>query len=266
MASHSSDHTSANSWREHLLCRRYAAVHLSCVGVEALDGGTSSESIVVWAVGLTEGYQSEVLGAGMADASSRWGPVLDDLVLRGVERIGLAVVEAGAHLHMEVHSRFPGAVVLPSFCELLNRSVLMVPPRHREAISVGLGTVPEAGTYVEALARLQAIERGRWCASQGELFSEWRCAIERGRRLWSLRPALRREVLSGDGAVAAVSQSLRRSVARHGPFSDQVCALAFVRQALHRALRRRGRGDDEAVTEPNHHRVGFSSTIEALGV
>lgn len=266
MASHSSDHTSADSWREHLLCRRYAAVHLSSVGVEALDGGTSSESIVVWAVGLTEGYQSEVLGAWMADASSRWGPVLDDLVLRGVERIGLAVVKAGAHLHESLHSRFPGAVVLPSFGELLNRSLQLIPSRHQEAMSVRLGMVPQAETHVEALSRLQAVEHGLRCASQGELFSEWHYAMEGGRQLWSLRPALRREVLSGDGTVAAISRTLRRSVARHGSFSDQESALAFVRQAVDRALRRRALRSDEAVTEHNHHRVGFSPRMTALGV
>lgn len=266
MAIHSSDHTSTNSWREHLLCRRYAAVHLRSVGVAELDGGNSSESIVVWAVGLTEGYQSEVLGAWIADASSRCGTVLDDLVLRGVERIALAVVEAGAHLHEGLDSRFPGAVVLPSFGELLNRSILMVPQRHQEAMSVRLGAVPEAGTHMEALSRLQAIEQGRWCASQGELFSEWRDTIETGRRFWSLRPALRREVLSGDGTVAAVNQSLRRSVARHGHFPDQESALAFVSQSVDRALRRIALRSDEAVTEHNHHRVGFSPRMTALGV
>jgi transposase-like protein len=266
MASHSYKHVSADRWRKHLLCRRYGAVHLSSVSFPTPEGGASSEPIVAWAIGFAEDYESEVLGAWAAGASSPWGSALDDLALRGVERIELAVVEPGAHLPEELQARFPRAVAVPSFGELLTRSISMVPARHREVVRAELATVLEATSDVEARSRLQAVEQGRWCSGYRELMSEWRSAVERGRRLWTLPPALRSELLSGDGTVAAVSQSLRRSVARHGPFSDQDSALAFVRQALDKSIRRIALRSDAAVTEHNHHRVGFSPRMAALGV
>jgi transposase-like protein len=261
--SHSSEHVPAHRWREHLLCRRYAVVHLSSFSRPVINGGTSSEPNVAWAIGLAEDRQSEVLGAWKARESGSWGLVIDDLTLRGVQRIGLAVVEAGEHLREELHSRFPGAVVLPSFGELLNRSILMLPSRHREAISVRLAAVIEAESEVEALSRLHAVEQGPWRADAGEVISQWLAALVRGRQLWNLPPTLRREVLSGDGAVAAVSQSLRRSVARHGPFSDQESALAFVKQALDKSIRRIVLRPDAAVTEHNDQRVRFAPRMAA---
>jgi transposase-like protein len=266
MASHSNAHKSSDRWREHLLCRRYAAVHLRSVSFEAFDGRASSEPIIAWAIGFAEDGESEVLGAWEAGEPSQWGLALDDLVLRGVERIGLAVEEAGAQLQEELHARFPGAIAVPSFGDLLTRSILMTPARHREAIGVQLATVLKAESEVDALSRLEAIEQDGWRPGPRELISEWRAAVESGRQLWALPTPLRREVLSGDGAVAAIGQSLRRSVARHGAFSDNESALAFVSQSVDRALRRRALRFDEGVTEHNHHRVGFSPTMVALGV
>lgn len=230
---------------------------------EARAGGE-----VHWMVGNLSQAESETLAVWVTDEFERpgWKAVLLELRDRGVERIRFALSGDLTNFREDLRARFPGATALPSFAQLLDRSVSQVAARHRDPVAEQLRAVIEAESGPEARASLSAFQSSRWGASYTGLVADWRIALEQGWALWTVSPALRREVLSGDGAAAVLNRSLRRAVARHGCFADMEAAHAFVVASLTRAERRLEASHAGAVTEHNHHREGFRPRMNVLGV
>lgn len=266
MAGRSNALPSANRWDGHLLCRRYDVVYLNQLDILLPDGCAAQARVVVWALGLTGRSEFELFGVWPGTAFSPWGLALDDIRIRGVERVRAVVVDDGASRSEVRPPRLAGAVVLPSFGRLLDRSFSEVSCPHREAFEVQLVNAAEADSESGARTAVEAVAQSLCCEGTPSLIAEWQSALERGRHLWSLPPTLRREVLAGDGTAALASRSLRRSIARHGPFADEESAISFVSDRLESFLDRRRREPGGAVTEPNHHRDGFSPTMAVLGV
>lgn len=260
---------SANSrpWSGQLLCRRYFAVYFNQVP-EARIAKAERPAVQHWAFGLLNNGESEVLGTWPQGASdpARWHGHFDDLKQRGVERVAFALSGDLMGFREGLRARFHGALGLPSFVQLIDRSVAAVASRHQASVDVCLRRIMQTGSIPAASAALSEFESSRWGAHYPSLIADWRLALEQGWALWTLPPALRRAVLSGDGAAAALNRSLRKAVARHGCFADVDEAHAFVVSALARAERRLEASRASAVTEHNHHREGFRPRMDALGV
>lgn len=256
------------AWSSIPLCRAYSVTYAGHLSVHMAHGGGRRLGSIRWMLGWLKTGESEALGtwSGPHDPNPDWAAVLADLEARGVQRVGLACVDMDSPNPACVPPGIQVDAYVDGLDEWLGSRVAQPTARNRLADRNWRRDAVCAETYEQALSALAVTARSPWALRCQELIDERRSALERVRHLWSLRPALRREVLSGDGTVAAVSQSLRRSVARHGPFPEQESALAFVSQSVDRALRRRALRSDEAVTEHNHHRVGFSPRMTALGV
>lgn len=267
MPYHSSATGRPGLWSAYLLCRRYVAVYFSRVSLSR-GSDVEREPVQHWALGVLSDGQSEALGAWPQDRSGamNWPRVFDDLKVRGVERIQFALSGDLAGFREDLRAAFPGATALPSIAQLLDRSVSQLAARHRAPIATRLREIFEADSGQEARAVLAEFVVSPWGARYPALVADWRMALEQGWALWTVSPALRREVLSGDGAAAVLNRSLRKAVARHGCFADAEEAHAFVVPSLTRAERRLKASHAGAVTEHNHHREGFRPRMNVLGV
>ncbi len=230
--------------------------------------GARAGGEVHWMVGNLRQAEAETLAVWVTDESEwlDWKEVLLDLKDRGVERIRFALSGDLTNFREDLRARFPGATALPSFAQLLDRSVSQVAARHRDPVAEQLRAVIEAESGPEALASLSAFQSSRWGARYTGLVADWRSALEQGWALWSLTPTLRREVLLGDGKAAALNRSLRKTVDRHGSFADAGEASAFIHAVLAREQRRLQSAPVAGNTEHKHHRQGFGSRMSALGV
>lgn len=267
MSDYPGESACSRPWPGQLLCRRYIAVYFNQV-TAALVVKQEPPAVQHWAFGLFTDGESEVLGTWLQGALDPvpWPGQFDDLKERGVERVTFALSGDLMGFREGLRARFPGALGLPSFVQLIDRSVAAVALRHQASVDDGLRRIMHAGSIPEASAALTEFESSRWGAHYPKLILDWRLALEQGWVLWTLPPALRRAVLSGDGAAAALNRSLRKAVARHGCFADVDEAHAFVVAALARAERRLEASRASAVTEHNHHREGFRPRMDALGV
>lgn len=223
---------------------------------------------VHWMVGNLSRNESETLGvwARTESASPDWKDALVELRDRGVERIRFALNSDLAGFRENLRARFLGATPLPSFAQLLDRSVSQVAARHRSPVAERLRAIIETESSPEARATLAEFESSRWGARYPALGADWRIALEQGWALWSLAPTLRREVLSGDGKAAALNRSLRKAVDRHGGFADAGEASAFIHAVLAREQRQLESAPGAGATEHEHHREGSGSRMSALGV
>jgi putative transposase len=256
------------AWTSLPLCRAYSVTFAGRLPVLIAQDGCGRPGSIWWMLGWMSTGETEALGAwsGRHDSSPDWAAVLADLEVRGVQQVGLACTATDSLIPECV----PPGIRVDAYVERVDdwQGSRLAQPKasRRTADRDWRRNVVCAENYEEAISALAVAAQSPWASRHQELIDERRYALERLRQLWTRPPALRRELLSGDGTVAAVSQSLRRSVARHGPFSDHESALAFVRQALERSIRRISLRADAAVTVHNHHRVGFSPRMAALGV
>ncbi|MBE0546692.1 MAG: transposase [Rubrivivax sp.] len=257
-----------DAWKCLPLCRSYFSAHVDCVPILLSERGAQTGGAVHWMVGNLRQGKFETLGVWVTAESGQpdWRAVFGNLKDRGVERIRLAISSDLLNFREDLRARFPGAMALPSFAQLLDRSVSQVASRHRAPVGERLREIMKTGSGLEARAALAEFESGRWGARYPVLVADWRLALEQGWALWSLAAPLRREVLSGDGRAAALNRSLRKAVDRHGCFADAEAAASFVKAALARAQRRLDDAHVAAVTEHHHHREGSGSKIAVLGI
>ena len=254
-------------WSSFLLCRRYIAVYFNHVPIAA-PTQAERQPVLYWALGVLRDGESEALGAWPQDpqGAMNWHQILGELKDRGVERIRLALHSDLAGFREDLRARFPGATALPSLAQLLDRSVSQVAARHRSPVAERLRAIIETESGPEARAALAAFESSRWGVRYPVLVADWRIALEQGWALWSLAPALRREVLSGDGKAAALNRSLRKAVDRRGGFADAGAAAVFVRAVLAREQQRMEGVPVAAATEHQRRRGDFGFRMLALGI
>lgn len=243
-------------------------MHADCVPVVLLQSEGRAGGEVHWMLGQHRQADTETLAVWVTAESERpdWKAVLVELKERGVERVAFALSGDLMGFREGLRARFPAALGLPSFAQLIDRSVLAAASRHQASVDACLRRIMQAGSISAASSALTEFESSRWGAHYPSLIADWRLALEQGWALWTLPPALRRAVLSGDGAAAALNRSLRKAVARHGCFADVDEAHAFVVAALARAERRLEASHAGTVTEHNHHREGFRPRMAGVGV
>ncbi len=244
-------------------------MHAGCVPMVVPMNNRSGEGGEVhWMVGNLRRDETEILGVWATTEAVRpdWEAALVELRDRGVERVRFAINSDLAGFREELRARFPGATALPSFAQLLGRSVSQVAARHRSPVAERLRAIIETESGPEARAALATFESSRWGARYPVLIADWRVALEQGWALWSLAPALRREVLAGDGKASALKGSLRKAVDRRGGFADAGAAAVFVRAVLTREQRRMEGVPVAAATEHQRHREDFGLRMFALGI
>ncbi|MCC9596431.1 MULTISPECIES: transposase [unclassified Rubrivivax] len=225
-------------WQE-LLCRSYVAVFFH--GAEHLGkDGDSWPPVLSWAFGALGNGDAAVIGMWAEGASCEtvWFRALADLKARGLERIRFAVTDDPTAFGEDLQTQFPGALSLPSFAGLLDRSVRQVQPRDRAPVKNHLLAILQAGSSQAAQQSFSEFESSCSAARYPALVTDWRLARDQGRLLWSLAPTLRREVLRGDARATSLQLSVGKALARHGGFADPSAALSFVQTALARAQRR----------------------------
>lgn len=272
------------------LCRRYVVARFDQVSVRVSVDGATQNAAVQWAIGYLRCLEGEVIGAWVytrldvppdqatggpgtvedhpeAEKSQQaWCHVFDDMKHRGAERVRFAVGDDISTFREWLRTRFPGATALPSFADLFEHSLSRVAARHRARVREFLLDILGCPSGLQARQVLGTVEAGQWGAKYPGLLADWRLALEQGWALWTLAPTLRRELLLGDGAAAALSRSLRKAVARRGCFANVDEALEFVLAALARAERRLDASLAGAAAEHHHHRGGFRPRIGVVGV
>ncbi len=250
------------------LCRRYLVVYLMRAPIEMRACGTGVSSEVRWISGTTAHAESEILGAWLSIESrpTSWGTELAELKRRGVERVQFAVNCDPLGISDDLRVQFPHPMALPSFADLIDQSASGVPARHRSAVRTCLQQILECKAGPQARAMLAEFQTSRCWARYPALLAGWCLVLERASGWLSLPPAVRRQVLVGDGETAALNRSLRKTVARHGCFEDADEALSFVVAALVRAERRLGTARIGIPTEHQNPCEGFQPRLAALSM
>lgn len=281
---------SSEEWSEPPLCRAYTLVAFDAGWVQLSNTQTVPSAQLQWGIGLLPNLSLELLGvwvcspvhhpspappAGADSQAARAAPGplvqstgyrIERLARRGVEVIGFATAGDSAGFGASLRRVFPETVVLPSLARLVATTLSRVAPRHRARLMASLREILHSDCGASARVALGSMASSTMGRTYPADVDVWRRTLERAWILWRLDAPLRREVLSGDSVAVEASQSLRRSIARHGPFRDEESATSFVRAVLQRVIDGSSRKVRAAVTEPDQHPDALGPRISALGV
>jgi transposase-like protein len=222
-------------------------VHVNSLNMQIGQRGSIQPAL--WAFGFLGEDESETLGTWLVPASFQTlsQTVLEDLKLRGVEKVRFFVCNDPAEVRADACFAYPGSTVLPSVGHLLCQSLAEVAPRDRRALADTIGAVAELSTARAARDAVNELATGSVGASYPAVVERWSAALEQLGPLFALSARQRRVIRSVDGIVQQLHQSLNGAVARHGTFADDGAAMSFLAETLQRAERRLdGRGTDRA--------------------
>jgi transposase-like protein len=253
------------------LCRRLFTAFFVDVSVQVREGPTPARAQLVRSgLGLLDDGECEVLGTWLSPPSGGMlgHEVLASLKTRGLEKVRFFVCSEPAQVRAEACIAYPGTTVLPSVAHLLFQRLALVAPRDRGAVTKALGAVGAAGSVEVARDAVRELAAGSLGASYPAVVERWDEALEQLGPLCALAPRLRRTLLSADGVVEQLHQSLTQAVARHGCFADRDAALSFIADALRRVERRLdARGTDRARdARTSVARPGTRSGTQALAI
>ena len=237
-------------WNSLPLCSRYFAAFIVGVPVQVHEGADAARPHVVrCGLGFTQDGECEVLGTWLALTSSLTLPqeVLEDLKIRGVEKVRFFICEDPAQLRADACIAYPGTTVLPSMGHRLSQSLAEVAPRHRRALADAVRAITASPSAQAARDALNELASGSSVAAYPAVRERWVAAVNELEPFFALSARLRRVLVLGDHIAQELHQSLLRAVARHGSFAERGAAMSFLAETLQRAQRRLdARGTDRA--------------------
>lgn len=225
------------------LCANYTAVQLEVTFAHVAQLGARTDCALRWGLGIVNDGETEVLGVWPETGPNGWSSklVAEDLLARGVQRIGLLIGRAYARLDDALLRAFPGASEASSFHRLAELGQSVASLGDREAIWAGMARVRSAESKHQAHAVLDALAVSSWQGSPAAV-QACREAIESWQSLYALPKRARGQVCRGDHMTRLLQLGASRAVARQGPFNSADAAAAFVERWLGDAERRqRGR-------------------------
>jgi Transposase, Mutator family len=235
------------------LCRSFVVAQLERAHHSGRRAQASLPETSLFAVGSTarSWCVAHCIGSKPHEGTSDFHVALAALRSRGVQSVRLLVSAEPEALEGEAQAVFPSAVLLPSVGQLVAGSLERVPAQARARTAVLLASILSARSLGDARIRLAALETEAWAQACPTVLDSWREALVRLAPLYAASPGLRRIVFAADETVQRVSQTLRRALARHGPFEDEAAALAFVSDVLDRVDRGFGlTGSDTCLASP----------------
>lgn len=133
-------------WQHRSLPDTYAILYLNAIHVKVRDAGTVSTRAVYLAIGIAETGYKEVLGIwlGEHEGAKFWLSVLNDLKLRGVKDILIAVVDGLKGFPEALETVFPATTVQICVVHLLRYCLSSAAYQERKDLAVTLKPIYQA--------------------------------------------------------------------------------------------------------------------------
>jgi putative transposase len=216
-------------WQNRNLEATYPLVFFDALRVEIGDKGLVRNKVVYIALSIQADGAKDVLGLWIenAEAASFWPKVMNELKLRGVSDMLIAVVDGMKGIAEAINVVFPRTIVLPCIVHLIRHSLDFPCWADRKAVAGALKTVYQAKDANAAMAALNAFAASRWGIKYPVIVHDWR-------RNWALvipfftLPEAVRRIIYARKAVESLNEKLRRAVRARGHFPTDEAALFLV--------------------------------------
>jgi putative transposase len=222
-------------WQNRPLDAVYPVVFLDALRVKIRDEGVVKNKAVYVALGLNVDGEKEVLGLWIeqTEGAKFWLKVVNDLKVRGVQDILIAVVDGLKGFPEAIATVYPQTVVQTCIVHLIRNSLAFVNWKDRKAIMPQIKAIYGAENADMALVRLEEFE-AEWGKRYPAIGQAWRRAWERVIPFFAFAPAIRKMIYTTN-AIEALNRSLRKIIKTRGSFPTDEAAFKLLYLAIKNA-------------------------------
>lgn len=229
-------HEDVLAWRNRPLEAVYPVVFLDALRVKIRhEGGVRNKAVYV-ALALTLSGEKEVLGLWVeqTEGAKFWLGVLNELKIRGVADILIAVVDGLKGFPEAIEAVFPQTLTQTCIVHLIRNSLEVVSWKDRKALMPSLKALYQAPTAEAAEAALEAFQAGAWGKRYPMIASLWRRAWTYVVPFFAFPPAIRKMIYTTN-AVESLNRGLRKVIKTRGSFPSDEAALKLLYLAVQHA-------------------------------
>jgi len=222
-------------WQSRPLDPVYPVVFFDALRVKIRDEGMVKNKAVYVALGLNPSGDKDVLGLWIeqTEGAKFWLKVINELKLRGVNDILIAVVDGLKGFPEAITTVFPQAMVQTCIVHLIRNSLSFVTWKDRKAILPSIQAIYRAENADVALQRLEEFET-EWGKRYPAIGQAWRRSWQHVIPFFAFAPGIRKMIYTTN-AVEALHRSLRKIIKTRGSFPNDEAALKLLYLALKNA-------------------------------
>lgn len=222
-------------WQSRPLDPVYPVVFFDALRVKIRDEGMVKNKAVYVALGLSPSGDKDVLGLWIeqTEGAKFWLKVMNELKLRGVNDILIAVVDGLKGFPEAITTVFPQAMVQTCIVHLIRNSLSFVTWKDRKAILPSIKAIYHAGNADAALQRLDEFE-AEWGKRYPAIGQAWRRSWQHVIPFFAFAPGIRKMIYTTN-AVEALNRSLRKIIKTRGSFPNDEAAMKLLYLAIKNA-------------------------------
>jgi len=188
---------------------------------------------VYLAIGITCAGDREILGLWIeqTEGAKFWLKVMNELKVRGVEDILIAVVDGLKGFPEAITSLFPDCVVQTCIVHLIRYSMQFASWKERKALAKALRPIYQAPSAEAAAAELDAFEQGPWGEKYPAVTASWRRRWEEVIPFFAFSPEVRR-IIYTTNAIESLHSQVRKAIRNKGHFPSDEAATKLIYLAL----------------------------------
>ncbi|WP_405240899.1 IS256 family transposase [Lentisalinibacter orientalis] len=223
----------ASAWQNRPLEPVYAIVYFDALRVKMRDEGLVRNKAVYLAIGVTCAGDREILGLWIeqTEGAKFWLKVMNELKVRGVEDILIAVVDGLKGFPEAITSLFPDCVVQTCIVHLIRYSMQFTSWKERKALAKALRPIYQAPGAEAAAAELEAFEQGPWGEKYPAVTASWRRRWEEVIPFFAFSPEVRR-IIYTTNAIESLHSQVRKAIRNKGHFPSDEAATKLIYLAL----------------------------------
>ena len=226
-------HAEVCEWQNRPLEKMYPLVFFDALRVRMRDEGTVRNKAVYLALGVAADGTREVLGLWIEqnEGAKFWLKVMNELRLRGVEDVLIAVVDGLKGFPEAITAVFPEASVQTCIVHLIRHSLSYCGWKEREAVAAALKLIYRAESAEMAAQRLAEFESGQWGRKYPTIAASWRRAWEQVIPFFAYPPQVRK-IIYTTNAIESLNMRLRKIIKTRGHFPSDEAATKLLYLAL----------------------------------
>jgi transposase-like protein len=223
------------AWQSRPLDPVYPVVFFDALRVKIRDDGLVKNKAVYVALAFTMDGEKEVLGLWIeqTEGAKFWLKVMNELKVRGINDLLIAVVDGLKGFAEAITTVFPQTLVQTCIVHLIRNSLAFVTWKDRKAIMPSLRAIYQAENADMALIRLEEFE-AEWGKRYPAIGQAWRRAWEHVIPFFGFPPAIRKMIYTTN-CIEALNRSLRKIIKTRGSFPTDEAAFKLLYLAIKNA-------------------------------
>ena len=221
------------AWQGRPLDPMYPVVFFDALRVKIREEGLVRNKAVYLALGILPDGTHDILGLWIenTEGAKFWMKVFNDLKVRGVQDILIAVTDGLKGMPEALGSAFPLTTMQTCIVHLMRNSLEFASCKDLRALAAAIKPIYTAASAEAAEAELDAFERGTWGQKFPTVVDAWRRAWDRVIPFFAFAPAIRK-VIYTTNAIESVNAQLRNIVKTRGHFPSDDAATKLLWLAL----------------------------------